>query len=180
MILSWRMVALTSLSFGVFALLSLPLQALPEDREQPVRVESRQMQWNNQAQKARYSGDVIATQGELRIESEVMTLERNPQGELSRALAEASSSDQLAYFRDLPSLDQAQIEGWAETIDYHPAEDRLILTGQARLIQGEDLIQGHQLIYHLTSQDIEAQQADTPDAPRVEMIFTPQPSGARQ
>ncbi len=73
---------------------------------------------------------------------------------------------------DLPKADAEKVEAWAETIDYLPEEQRVVLTGNARLVQGTDSFRGHRLTYHLTSQNVEAEQ-DGSDSSRVEVIFTP-------
>jgi len=155
-------------------LISFHLHALPEDRDQPVQVSAERMEWHNQRQTGIYLGEVEASQGELRLESESLTLFRGPDGQLIQALAE--SSDGLAYMRDLPSLDEPQVEAWAHSIDYHPAEEKIILTGQAKLIQGNDSFRGHRLTYFLTSQDLTAEQAEDKDS-RIEVILTPKKSG---
>ena len=144
--------------------------ALPEDRDKPVQVNANQMEWQQQQQQGIYRGEVVATQGELRLESDRLTLFRGEDGQLSRALAEADQG--LAYMRDLPELGQPQVEAWAERIDYHPADELLILTGQAHLRQGEDSFRGHRLVYHLTTQDLEAEQ-DAGGESRIEVILTP-------
>lgn len=161
------------LGFLLASFLAVPALALPEDRDKPVQVNAQRMEWHNQRQQGVYQGEVIATQGELRLEAATLTLFRGPEGELTRALAEAG--DSLAYMRDLPELDEPEVEAWAESIDYHPAEDKIILTGQARLVQGEDSFRGHRLTYHLTTQDLEAEQAETGES-RIEVILTPKRS----
>ncbi|SFX02140.1 lipopolysaccharide transport periplasmic protein LptA [Marinospirillum alkaliphilum] len=158
--------------------------ALPEDREKPVQVQSERMQWNNQQQLATYTGQVEVTQGELKIKAELLELHRGEDGALERATA--SSPGELAYMRDRPRAEEPKVEAWAETIDYQPAQDRVVLTGNARLVQGEDSFRGHRLTYNLLSQDIQAEQAES-DAGRVEVILTPrrreatiQPEGNQQ
>lgn len=144
--------------------------ALPEDREKPIQVNAQRMEWNNQQQLATYTGQVEVVQGELQLKSEQLQLQRGAQGELTRA--EARSPGSLAYMRDLADINEPEVEAWAETIDYQPAAEQVILTGNARLTQGQDSFRGHRLIYNLTTQDIRAEQAAT-DAPRVEVILTP-------
>lgn len=155
-------------------LISSSLQALPEDRDKPVQVTAQRMEWHNERQIGIYRGDVEATQGELRLESQTLTLYRGPEGQLTQAVAE--TSDGLAYMRDLPNLEEPQVEAWAEHIDYHPAEEKIILTGQAKLLQGEDSFRGHRLTYHLTTQDLVAEQAESEDS-RIEVILTPKRNG---
>ncbi|MDR9467346.1 lipopolysaccharide transport periplasmic protein LptA [Marinospirillum sp.] len=154
--------------------LSNSLQALPEDRDKPVQVSAQRMEWHNERQVGVYQGDVEASQGELRLEATTLTLYRAPQGQLDRLLAEGS--EDLAYMRDRPDLEQPQVEAWAESIDYHPAEEKVILSGQAHLRQGEDNFRGHRLTYHLTTQDLVAEQAESEDS-KIEVILTPKRNG---
>ncbi|NLW04040.1 MAG: lipopolysaccharide transport periplasmic protein LptA [Pseudomonadaceae bacterium] len=156
--------------------ISSPVAALPEDRQQPLKVEAQQMQWNNQQQLATYKGEVELQQGELRLKAAQLAIKRNPAGELEQAIA--SQPQGQAYMRDLPDATQPEIEAWGETIDYLPAKNLIILTGQAKLTQGKDSFAGHKLTYNLATQDIQAEQKSTTDA-RVEVILTPAPQGQR-
>lgn len=157
-------VCLMLLSFSPAAL------TLPEDREKPVQINAQRMEWNNQQQLATYTGQVEVVQGELVLKSEQLQIQRGEQGELTRA--KAQSPGQRAYMRDLPDSNEPPVEAWAETIDYRPAAEQVILTGNAHLAQGQDSFRGHRLVYNLTTRDIRAEQA-TSDAPRVEVILTP-------
>jgi|AntRauTorcE11897_2_1112592.scaffolds.fasta_scaffold00957_9 lipopolysaccharide export system protein LptA len=160
----------------LFALLFLSssLQALPEDRDKPVQVSAQRMEWHNERQVGIYQGEVEASQGELRLAATTLTLYRAPQGQLDRLLAEGT--EERAYMRDRPNQDQPEVEAWAESIDYYPAEEKIILTGQAHLRQGEDNFRGHRLTYHLTTQDLVAEQAESEDS-RIEVILTPKRNG---
>lgn len=158
----------------LFWLISSSLYALPEDRDKPVKISAETLEWHNERQVGIYQGRVEASQGELQLESNRLTLYRGPEGQLARAVAEGS--DQLAYMRDLPSLNEPQIEAWAETMDYQLEQGKIVLTGQALLIQGDDRFQGHRLTYNLNSQDLTAEKAEGEDS-RIEVILTPQRSG---
>lgn len=166
------------------ALLLLPLllissqaNALPEDRELPLQVQAQRMQWNNQEQQATYQGQVEVHQGELIIQSAHLKILRNTQGELKQAVA--STPKGRAYMRDLPDPAKPEVEAWGETIDYLPEKNQVILTGQAKLVQGSDSFTGHKLTYNLVSQDIQAEQKAKNDA-RVEVILTPAPQGSKK
>ena len=162
--------ATASLLLALAGLTAGSALALPEDREKPIRVHAERMQWLNEQQQGVYQGEVVATQGELRLEADQLTLFRSEAGTLSRLLAENQQG--LAYMRDLPEAGQPEVEARAERIDYNPAEETLILTGQAHLSRGEDSFRGHQLTYHLTSQNLQAERATTDDQ-RIEVILSP-------
>ncbi|WP_114418521.1 lipopolysaccharide transport periplasmic protein LptA [Marinospirillum perlucidum] len=157
-------------SLGLF---SSGLLALPEDRNLPIKVTAARMEWDNQSQQGVYQGGVEASQGELLLTAERVTLYRSEDGSLSQAIAE--TPDGRAYMRDLPDPNKPQVEAWARQVDYHPGEEKVVLTGQARLQQGEDIFQGHRLTYYLTTQDLVAEQAESEseNPPRVEVILTP-------
>lgn len=144
--------------------------ALPEDREKPIQVQAQRMVWDNQQQQATYSGQVEVIQGQLLLQSEHLQLNRNADGSLRQASATSPGGE--AYMSDLPKPDAEKVEAWAETIDYLPEEERVVLTGNARLLQGSDSFRGHRLTYHLTNQNVQAEQSGS-DSPRVEVIFTP-------
>lgn len=147
--------------------------ALEEDRQLAIEVNAEQMSWNNKQQLASYLGQVEATQGELLLKSDLLKIMRNNQGELKQALA--SNNKGLAYMRDLPQLEEPEVEAWAEEINFLAEENLVILTGKARLIQGTNSFTGHKLTYNLVTQDMQAsQKANTANQQeRVKAIFTP-------
>lgn len=151
--------------------------ALPEDRDLPMQVQAQRMQWDNQQQQATYQGDVEVHQGELVIKSANLKIVRTSTGELKQAIATTPKG--LAYMRDLPDPIDPEVEAWGETIDYLPAKDLVILTGNARLTQGNDSFTGHKLTYNLISQAIQGEQKDASDS-RVEVILTPAKQGSKK
>lgn len=168
---------LTLLILLTFVFIVTKANALPEDRELPLKVEARTMQWNNQQQQATYQGDVEVHQGELVIEATRLKILRTTTGELKQAIATTPKGQ--AYMRDLPNSADPEIEAWGEIIDYLPSKDLVILTGQARLIQGTDSFTGHKLTYNLITQDIQAEQKSATDS-RVEVILTPVSQGSKE
>lgn len=162
----------------VLSLLIISTQALalPEDRTLPLQVQAQRMQWDNQQQQATYQGDVEVHQGELVIKSAKLVLIRTRTGELSQALATTPQGQ--AYMRDRPDTAKPQVEAWAESIDYLPANNLITLTGQAKLTQGADSFTGHKLTYNLITQDLQAEQKNTQDS-RVEVILTPAKPGSK-
>lgn len=151
-------------------LTSAAVYALPEDRDQPIQVKAQNMQWNNQQQLAVYQGQVEVVQGQLLLQSDLLNLQRTATGELKQAVA--TNKQGLAYMRDLPDAAKPEVEAWGEKLDYQPINNLIIITGQAKLVQGADKFTGHKLTYNLITQDIQAEQANKDDA-RVEVILTP-------
>lgn len=169
-----KLVSFLLLTFLLLLILfiSSPVAALPHDRQQPLKVEAQQMQWNNQQQLATYKGEVELQQGELLLQAEQLDIKRNAQGQLEQAIA--SKPKGQAYMRDLPDAKQPAVEAWGETIHYLPIKHLIILTGKAKLTRGKDSFAGHKLTYNLITQDIQAEQKNTQDS-RVEVILTPPP-----
>lgn len=163
------LVALTFITSQAFA--------LPEDRELPMQVQAQRMQWNNQKQLATYHGNVEVHQGELLLKSVQLKIQRTATGELQQAIA--TSPKGQAYMRDLPDAAEPEVKAWGEVIDYLPAKNLVILTGKAKLIQGEDSFTGHKLTYNLITQDIQAEQKSSSDS-RVEVILTPAKQGSKK
>lgn len=168
----------TRLALALLLLVFISHQAvaLPEDRELPLSVAAQQMQWNNQAQRATYQGQVELHQGELLLKSAQLEIQRNAAGELEQAIATQPKGQ--AYLRDLPDAAKPEVEAWGESIDYLPSKNLVILTGKAHLTQGNDSFTGHKLTYNLVTQDIQAEQKSSSDA-RVEIILTPATSGKK-
>lgn len=162
-----------ALLFVASLFVSISSLALEEDRQLAIEVAAQQMSWDNQQQQATYTGDVEASQGELLILAEQLLVTLNEEGELKQAIA--TNQQDLAYMRDLPQPDEPEIEAWGQTIHFLAEQDLVVITGQAKLVQGKDRFTGHKLTYNLVTQAINAEQEANNNNPkdRVKVIFTP-------
>jgi lipopolysaccharide export system protein LptA len=114
------------------ALGSASAWALPNDREQPVRIQADSAQMDDKNKVATYTGDVIITQGDIDT---------------------ATSVGNLAYFeqqQDAAKPDKMQ--GYAKQIQYQAGRDLIVLTDQARVINAGNTTEGEKIVYNSKTQ----------------------------
>ena len=81
------------LSLGA-ALGSVSAWALPNDQEQPIRIQADDAQLDDKNGVATYKGDVIITQGSMKVTGNTVTITRTPAGDIDVV----TSVGNLAYF----------------------------------------------------------------------------------
>lgn len=144
------------------------LHAAPGD---PIEVEADQLDIDQKAGTAVYTGDVRIRQGNLLIEGARVEILRNTDGELSRAIALGDR----AYIRNRFEGQETITEGQAKRITYHVAERRVELINRAELSQGGDQFSGGQLEYFIDKGVIQARSnVDGSNNQRIRMILQPE------
>ncbi|MDR0276795.1 lipopolysaccharide transport periplasmic protein LptA [Pseudomonas sp. 148P] len=131
------------------ALGSASAWSLPNDREQPVRIQADSAQMDDKNKVATYTGDVIITQGSMMIKGNVVTVTLNQAGDIDTA----TSVGNLAYFeqqQDAAKPDKMQ--GYAKQIQYQAGKDLIILTDQARVINAGNTTEGEKIVYNSKTQ----------------------------
>ncbi|WP_163560184.1 lipopolysaccharide transport periplasmic protein LptA [Halomonas sp. NO4] len=154
------------------ALTSLPAVALEGDAEAPIEVAADQLDLDDQAGTAVYTGDVDIRQGSLHLTGQQVEIQRNAAGELSLAVA----TGERAYIEQKPSPEEPVVRGWGRTIRYHVSERRVELIDRAELHQGGDTFDGGYLEYFLDRRVVQAR-ADAEgveDRQRVRMTLQPE------
>ncbi|WP_422667997.1 lipopolysaccharide transport periplasmic protein LptA [Billgrantia lactosivorans] len=126
--------------------------AQQRDAEQPIEVEADQLDLDDTAGTAVYTGDVDIRQGSMRLTGDRVEFQRNAAGELSRATARG----ERAYIEQQPDPEQPVVRGWGRTIIYHVAERRVELIDRAELHQGSDTFDGGYLEYFLDRRVVQA------------------------
>jgi len=137
--------------------LLLPLVAAPtlaqsRDAEAPIEVEADRLDLDDRAGTAVYTGEVDIRQGSMRLTGERVEIQRNAQGQLSRAIA----TGERAYLEQQPDPAEPMVRGWGRTIIYHVAERRMELIDRAELHQGGDTFDGGYLEYFLDRRVVQA------------------------
>lgn len=165
---------MTGLIYRVFfsLLLSMAcvqtLHAAPGD---PVEVEADQLDIDQNAGTAVYSGDVRIRQGDLHLNGARVEIQRNANGELSRAIALGDR----AYIRNRFEGQEDITEGHAQRIIYHVAERRVELVNQAELSQGGDRFTGGRLEYFIDRGIVQARSdVEGGENQRIRMTLQPE------
>lgn len=159
--------ALTGLSFA-----ALPSLALEGDASAPIEVEANQLDLDDQAGTAVYTGDVEIRQGSMQLTGDRVEIQRNAAGQLSRAIA----TGERAYIEQQPNPESPLVRGWGRTIRYHVAERRVELIDRAELHQGGDTFDGGYLEYFLDRRVVQARSdaEGVEERQRVRMTLQPE------
>lgn len=157
-LLNLACVGLFGLSFNAFALQS--------DTSQPINVESVEQSADLQANRIVFSGDVIATQGSIKVKADKIEISRNTNGSLKSIVAYGSPVT-FEQQQDNGRL----IKSRSSILSYNPQDASITLQGRAVVWQGESKITGEKIEYNITSQRLKASSKN--QGSRVSSTFVP-------
>ncbi|MDP2244511.1 lipopolysaccharide transport periplasmic protein LptA [Pseudomonas sp.] len=162
------------------ALGSASAWALPTDREQPIRVQADSAELDDRQGVAVYRGDVIITQGTLKITGDTVTITQNAQGDIEIF----TSVGKPAYYEQKPSADKQIVKAYGLTIQYFVANERIVLIDQAKVVQEGNTFEGEKIVYDTQRQIVNAGRATgvdiTTPRPRIDMVIQPKNPPAEQ
>ena len=171
-----RKIILTFLS----VLLAVNVFALSDDREQPILIEANKATIDNIKQIAIYKGNVIVTQGSIRINADIVTINYTQKQNIEKVIAVGKQ----ARFKQL--LDNGdEIKASARQMEYNAIKDMLTLRNKAKLRKlknGKDIYMSKapRIIYDTQRAIIEADKGNTKKG-RVSVKIQPQQkSSSRQ
>jgi lipopolysaccharide export system protein LptA len=121
------------LSSFILAVLSPVLVALSTDKNQDIEIESDSVYLDDTQNIGIYSGDVVVTQGSIRITGDTLTIHYTEDNEIDKIIVEG----QPATFRQLPDDSTVYDEAEALLMEYHENNSLIILTNSARVNQGD-------------------------------------------
>lgn len=167
----------TLLRLGKIFALCLPLglmglastsQALPDDRNQPIRITADSAVRDENAGATRYEGSVVLTQGSLVIEADSLSIEQS-----NDAVSVITAIGSPAHMRQTPAPDQAPINASAGQIVYRQQDDQITLTDNPRIEQDGAVVSGGVIEYLVSEQRVLASGSEGTDGQRVEVIIPP-------
>ncbi|WP_295798742.1 lipopolysaccharide transport periplasmic protein LptA [uncultured Microbulbifer sp.] len=149
-------------------LFSLNALALPNDREQPVKVSADNLEANRSKNLSVYSGNVVITQGSLQIRADRVEVHGNAQGEINRVVA----TGRPAHFQQQVEESTNPVKAKAKRIEFLVGSDSLQLTGEAHVDRDGNTLSAERIDYDLKSEQMKAQGRSNKE--RVEMIWKPE------
>ena len=151
-------------------------QALSTDRDEPIVIEAQAAELDNRSKITIYRGDVVITQGTLRITGDTVWIHYND----ANAITKAISVGTPAKFRQLPDGKKDYMTAAAERMEYHADRDLILLLGNARYGEGKDKITAPRIVYDSRQGRVKAganpdggQTGDSDKADRVRITITP-------
>ncbi len=149
---------------------SVDLVALDSDKDQPIQIEADIAVRDESAGETRYEGNVILTQGSLRITADRISIKHD-----SAAADKIVAIGQPATLVQQPASDQAPVDASARQIEYVRSEDLVRLIDEARIAQDGSVLSGDRIEYLVTQRKVKA--AGAPGASgegRVEVVIPPE------
>lgn len=143
--------------------------ALPEDAQKPIYLSADKVSYSQSTNKATYTGNVIITQGSLKITASTLVVTLNA----DKSIASAQATGNLASFEQIFSTDKGLAKGVAQKIDYNAKTGILSMTGNAKLTQDGANFSGNSIRYSLKMGDMEATGGQ---GKRVELVIAPNPN----
>ncbi|NOZ52653.1 MAG: lipopolysaccharide transport periplasmic protein LptA [Gammaproteobacteria bacterium] len=115
----------------------------------PINIEADKATLSEKQGKSVYSGNVILTQGDIRVSADVITV-FSRDGKLLRITATGSP---VTYQQRSPKND---INAEARQLDYFANEERVVLLDTAKLSQGRNTFSGNRIEYHTRTEVVTA------------------------
>lgn len=130
------------LAIAVLGALSAPAHALSTDKDQPLDLEADSAEIDEGKGMSIYTGNVIAVQGSMRLESDrLVVFHAGTKAERLEAEGKPARFQQLADDSPEP------IKARARRLEYQFDSEELILTGDAVVLQGKDTFQSDRITY---------------------------------
>ncbi|AIX75120.1 MAG: lipopolysaccharide ABC transporter substrate-binding protein LptA [Mixta calida] len=131
---------------------SVPALALTGDSEKPVNIDSANQALDLQGNVATFTGNVIVTQGSIKITADKVVVTR-PGGDSNKTIVDAYGTP--ATFYQLQD-DGKPVKGHAQKMHYELAKDFVELTGNAYIEQLDSNVKGDRITYLVKEQKMQA------------------------
>ena len=117
--------------------------ALPGDRDQPISIAADRAEHDDARRITIYRGNVEVDQGSLHITGDNVTIQFDAQNEVAKITVLGAP----AHFRQLSGADAGQRMAWAKRMEYFPAQDLIMLLGEARYEKDGSHVRADRLVY---------------------------------
>jgi lipopolysaccharide export system protein LptA len=155
-----------ALLMSLLAINSISL-ALELDREKPVHISADKVTIDEKTGISSYIGNVSIEQGSMKLTGEKVMVYQ-PDGKLDKIIVNGTP----AKFIQLSDQNNQEITATAKMLNYHTINEKLILTGEARLTQGPNSFSGHIIEYDTRNSTVTAN-TDSEKKQRVNAVITP-------
>jgi len=139
-------------NFFLFILI-VPNIALSEkaDNDKPIEIEADTMTVDDTKSISTYTGDVILTQGTLKIQADELIVREDSQG-----FQHSTSIGKPTTFRQKMEAEDSFVEGYALRIEYDGHMDKVYLYENAMVKRGNDTVWGDYIMYDANSEFAQA------------------------
>ncbi len=161
-----------TLVFCAVTLTTPKVNALPDDRNQPIEVQANSAERDAKTGVTTYSGNVDIRQGSIHISAASVVLKTDQNDELSTILAKGGPAQ---YEQQITNAED-RIHAMGNTINYHVKDDLIILEQNASVEQKGSVIKGEHIEYDVKSERVSAQGAQkgsSDNSKRITVVIPP-------
>ena len=133
------------------------VSALSTDQDKPIEIEADAAERDDNRGVTIYTGDVIIIQGSMKILGDIVTFYFDDDQEITKVVAEGEPAE----FEQLPDGDVEVQNAQAKTLEYHTADDTMVLLGNAVSWQGESRIEAEKIVYDTRAGKVKADSTRT-------------------
>jgi lipopolysaccharide export system protein LptA len=155
-----------TLLVAIIVTLPLSAQGLPEDSNQPIKIESDAAESNQSTGLTEYSGNVVIRQGSMAINADKVTI-YYAEGKVNRIL----SIGKPASFRHQLQADESAVIADGEIIDYLLTEDTVNLQKSASLARNGSLVTGDMIFYDIKNGTWKANGNNRGNKKRIQLVI---------
>jgi len=142
--------------------------ALPDDRDQPIRITADKALRDEKERLTVYSGNVVLVQGSMELEADKLTIYHTTE-QADKMVAEGNP----AKMRQRPEPAKAIVHAQGRVITYFRSEDKVNLRTDAQIEQDGAVVSGDSIDYFIAKQLITAQSDKTQPDDKVVVVIPP-------
>ncbi len=143
--------------------------ALPDDRNQPIYIQSDRAERDERKGTTVYTGDVEIDQGSLHISAERVTIAMD-----GNQVNRIDASGKPAKMHQKPAVDREPVYARALTLQYDVQREILTLIDQASVTQEGSTVKGERIEYFVREQRVKASAGSaSAGSSRVQMVIQP-------
>ncbi len=154
--------------------LSPVVNALQEDTNQPISIESNSGFYDDKNGVSIYTGDVIIIQGSMRLEADKLVVYLD-----NREIQKMVATGAPVKFRQTPEAGKDDVHGHSLVAEYYPETELLIMMQEAVIWQGENSTASEKIEYDRISEVLKAGDGESSTA-RVRVILQPKKGTNKQ
>jgi len=140
--------------------------ALPDDKDQPIRITADTAIRDEKQGFTVYSGNVHMIQGSLDIVADKLTIYHET-AQADKIVAEGKP----AKMQQKPAVDEPLVRAHAQVIEYFKNEDRVHLRLDAQITQDGASVTGDSIDYFIEDQLVKATSDQTPQSKQVQVVL---------
>lgn len=165
--------------------LLLSLASAGFSKEPPIEIEADKMTAVDKSQTVTFTGNVDAKQGDVRIRADEMIIFYDEDQTKAGAAKKTKNAQQVEKIVCTGNVEVTSTEwlGTSETMHYFSKKNLVQLIGNAKAFQGQNMVQGERIDYHLDTgksevfggkTTVEGETADKEESGRVNMTILKQ------